>query len=36
MSTYQVEETAVINAPATHVYNIIADYNEGHPSILPK
>lgn len=33
--TYQAEATAIINAPAAHVYGIIADYHEKHPAILP-
>jgi uncharacterized protein YndB with AHSA1/START domain len=28
--------TAIINAPAETVYNLIADYRHGHPRILPK
>lgn len=36
MKYYFVEETAVINASASHVYNIIADYQEGHQAILPR
>lgn len=36
MKTYTVTKTATINAPAAHVYNIIADYNEGHQAILPR
>lgn len=35
MSTYTVSETAVIHAPADTVYQLIADYNDGHPAILP-
>ena len=35
MKTYLAEETAVINAPAAHVYSIISDYHDGHQSILP-
>ncbi|GAB4263022.1 MAG: SRPBCC family protein [Candidatus Promineifilaceae bacterium] len=35
MSTYTVSETAVIQAPADMVYQIIADYNSSHPAILP-
>jgi len=35
VSTYTVSETAVIHAPADLVYRIIADYNDGHPAILP-
>jgi hypothetical protein len=30
-----IVESAVINAPAAHLYSIIADYNVGHPAILP-
>ena len=33
---YSVGATARIPAPAAHVYGIIADYNVGHPAILPK
>lgn len=36
MSRYQIQASAVINAPAKRVYDIIADYREGHPNILPK
>jgi len=36
MKSYQVTESALINAPAKLVYNIIADYHNGHPYILPK
>jgi len=35
MNSYQVEESAVIDAPAAQVYEIIADYHAGHPAILP-
>ncbi|MCB8954555.1 MAG: SRPBCC family protein [Ardenticatenales bacterium] len=35
MSTYQVEESAVIDAPVKRVYGIISDYHEEHPAILP-
>lgn len=35
MSQFHVEETAVINAPAEKVYAILADYQVGHPAILP-
>ena len=28
--------SAIINAPAETVYNLIADYRHGHPRILPK
>ena len=36
MNQYQVEASAVIAAPAAHVYAIVADYNDGHQAILPK
>lgn len=36
MSGYHVEESAVIDAPPELLYNILADYQEGHPSILPQ
>lgn len=32
----QFSVSAVIAAPAAHVYEIIADYRHGHPEILPK
>jgi len=35
MNQYQVTETAVVDAPAARVYDLIADYHVGHPSILP-
>lgn len=35
MSTYRAEESAIIEAPAERVYEIISDYHEGHPAILP-
>jgi len=35
MGIYQVEESAIIDAPAAHVFGIISDYHEGHPAILP-
>lgn len=31
-----VEESAVIGAPTSKVYDIIADYQNGHPHIVPK
>ncbi|HEY6170850.1 MAG TPA: SRPBCC family protein [Candidatus Kapabacteria bacterium] len=31
-----VEESAVIGAPASKVYDVIADYRNGHPNIVPK
>jgi Polyketide cyclase / dehydrase and lipid transport len=36
MRHMQVSESAIITAPATAVYAIIADYQHGHPRILPK
>jgi len=34
--TYTVSRSARIDAPPERVYNIIRDYHQGHPSILPK
>ena len=36
MSQYHAIATAVIKAPAERVYSILADYQVGHPAILPK
>jgi hypothetical protein len=36
MKTQQVSAMAVINAPASQIYAILADYRDGHPRILPK
>ncbi len=36
MAEYTIRASAPIAAPAQRVYDIIADYNHGHPSILPK
>jgi len=36
MSTVNVSVSAIINAPATKVYPILADYRNHHPHILPK
>jgi hypothetical protein len=33
---YTVEAAAHVDAPPDRVYGIIADYDAGHPSILPK
>jgi len=33
---YKVTASSVIEAPAELVYRTLADYREGHPSILPK
>lgn len=35
MPAISISESAVIPAPAAVVYDVIADYNTGHPSILP-
>lgn len=35
MNTYQVQASARIQAPASVVYAVIADYRNGHPHILP-
>jgi hypothetical protein len=34
--TYKTTSTATIPAQAEFVYNILADYRDGHPSILPE
>jgi uncharacterized protein YndB with AHSA1/START domain len=36
MKTQQVSASAIINAPASQVYSLLADYRDGHPRILPK
>lgn len=36
MQQITVEESAVIGAPTSKVYDIIADYRNGHPHIVPK
>src|SRR4028118_662792 len=36
MKLHKVSASTIINAPATLVYNILADYRDGHPHILPK
>ncbi len=36
MSLHRVTTTRVVPAPAGRVYDLLADYHEGHPSILPK
>jgi hypothetical protein len=33
---YKVTSSSVIDAPAELVYRTLADYREGHPSILPR
>jgi hypothetical protein len=32
---YQVSKTAHVGAPPSRVYDIISDYHQGHPRILP-
>jgi hypothetical protein len=34
--SFKVEASARVEAPAEVVYNIIADYRNGHPQILPR
>lgn len=36
MAPLQIAASAAVAAPADEVYNIIADYRNGHPHILPK
>jgi len=36
MKTQQVSASSIINAPARQVYTLLADYQDGHPHILPK
>lgn len=36
MAKHNVSATKLISAPARKIYDIIADYREGHPRILPK
>lgn len=36
MTRLRAESSATIDAPPDHVYNIIADYRNTHPLILPK
>lgn len=36
MATIRVARSATINAPATTVYRLLADYRKGHPSVLPR
>jgi hypothetical protein len=35
MASDDIRVSAVVQAPAPHVYNIIADYRDGHPRIVP-
>jgi len=36
MPHYQVSASRLIAAPAEKIYNLIADYQNGHPRIVPK
>ena len=36
MKPYRATAAALIEAPAERVYNVLADYQNGHPHILPK
>ena len=36
MKSYRVAESSLIKAPAKNVYSVLADYQNGHPHILPK
>ena len=36
MATYKVSASAIIDAPAEQIYEILADYRDGHPRIVPK
>lgn len=36
MGVIRVSKSAMIPAPAPVIYSLIADYREGHPSILPR
>jgi len=36
MNEMITEISAIIDSPPSRVYNILADYREGHPAILPK
>ncbi|HUQ80289.1 MAG TPA: SRPBCC family protein [Gemmatimonadaceae bacterium] len=35
MTTFTITESARVNAPASQVYGMIADYNDGHKRIIP-
>ena len=35
MPTLHIEASATMSAPANVIYDLIADYRQGHPSILP-
>jgi hypothetical protein len=34
--TYTVSESGLVKAPPALVYNLLADYKDGHPHVLPK
>ncbi len=36
MGTYRAEAKTIIEAPAAAIYALLADYQEGHPAILPE
>lgn len=36
MNDQTISASATIDAPASKLYEILADYNEGHPAILPR
>ena len=36
MAQHRLSTSALVQAPATKVYSIIADYKSGHPYIVPK
>src|SRR5512134_1415348 len=36
MSPYHIVVSSVLDVPATKVYDILADYQTGHPAILPR
>ena len=36
MAKHSVSASALISSPVQHVYSLIADYQNGHPRILPK
>lgn len=36
MTAHRITASALIEAPATDLYEILADYHHGHPAILPR
>lgn len=36
MAQLRVQESALVNAPPAQVYAVLADYEVGHPAILPR